>query len=91
MTQNLSQGRNIRTVVDGQQRLRTILSFISGDFKVSRAHNKELANLTFDELPDAIGCDATQSHIHVQHRHSAAGYPIAPPTPLNFSTNAATF
>lgn len=65
MTQNLSQGRNIRTVVDGQQRLRTILSFISGDFKVSRAHNKELANLTFDELPDAIKSDFLKYEIGV--------------------------
>ncbi len=51
ITQSLSDGRNIRTVVDGQQRLRTILSFYSGDFKISRAHHKELAGKDFDELP----------------------------------------
>lgn len=48
-----SQGsRNIRVVVDGQQRLRAIIGFINGDFKISRAHNRELANLTFERLPN---------------------------------------
>ena len=41
----------MRSVVDGQQRLRAILEFIHGDFKLSRAHNQEYANLHFDDLP----------------------------------------
>ncbi len=50
ITQNLEGGRNIRVVVDGQQRVRTILDFINGNFKISRAHNRELAGRTYDEL-----------------------------------------
>jgi hypothetical protein len=51
ISQKLEGARNIRVVVDGQQRLRAILGFINGDFKISRAHNKELAGYTFDRLP----------------------------------------
>lgn len=50
-----------REIVDGQQRLRTLLSFIEPSsindfntsidaFTISRAHNKKLANKTFSEL-----------------------------------------
>lgn len=55
---------NVRQVVDGQQRLRTILAYIdieclldagpSDRFTISRAHNRELANATFDQLPDEL-------------------------------------
>lgn len=65
MTQNLTEGRNVRTVVDGQQRLRTILGFINGDFKLSRAHNIELANLTFDQLPVEVRGDFLKYEIGV--------------------------
>lgn len=51
----------LREVVDGQQRLRTLISFIApkylkdykpekDDFIVSKSHNKNLANKTFGEL-----------------------------------------
>ncbi|MDF2951737.1 MAG: hypothetical protein K0S18_1320 [Anaerocolumna sp.] len=42
----------IREVVDGQQRLRTILDYINDGFKVSSVHNKECGNLYFSELSD---------------------------------------
>jgi len=51
ISQKMEGARNIRVVVDGQQRLRAILGFINGDFKISRAHNKDLAGFTFDRLP----------------------------------------
>ncbi len=51
ITQSLAGTRNVRTVVDGQQRLRTILGFLAGDFVISRAHNKELAGKRFEDLP----------------------------------------
>lgn len=54
ITQKLTGKRTVRVVVDGQQRLRAILGFIDGDFKVSRAHNKEYANSTFDDLPEEV-------------------------------------
>ena len=52
ITQDMKGKRTVRVVVDGQQRLRAILGFINGDFKISRAHNKELAGCTFAKLPD---------------------------------------
>lgn len=52
--QELKGSRTARIVVDGQQRLRAILEFISGDFKISRAHNKELAGSTFTKLSDKL-------------------------------------
>lgn len=51
ITQKLQGAKNVRVVVDGQQRLRTILSFYNGDFKMSRVHNKEFGGKTYDELP----------------------------------------
>jgi hypothetical protein len=54
ITQELEGRRNIRVVVDGQQRLRSILEFISDDFKISRAHNLELAGLTYSTLPTPL-------------------------------------
>lgn len=58
---NLETSRNVRQVVDGQQRLRTILSFINADclgeldewdtFTVLRSHNADYHGLTFDQFP----------------------------------------
>jgi uncharacterized protein with ParB-like and HNH nuclease domain len=44
---NASTKSSIREVVDGQQRLRTILSFINDGFKVSKLHNPEYGGLYF--------------------------------------------
>ena len=55
--QQLKGKRNLRVVVDGQQRLRTLLSFYRGEFKISRVHNKEYANKTFDDLPPDLQDD----------------------------------
>lgn len=52
LTQELRGGRNLRIVVDGQQRLRSIIEFVSGDFKISRAHNSEYGGLHFHDLPE---------------------------------------
>lgn len=52
ITQKLQGKRTIRVVIDGQQRLRAMLEFINGDFKISRAHNRELAGHTFGMLAD---------------------------------------
>jgi hypothetical protein len=52
--QRLEKGRNVRIVVDGQQRLRSIFEFVAGDFKISRAHNDEYANKSFELLPADI-------------------------------------
>lgn len=57
ITQRLEGRRNVRVVIDGQQRLRAILGFIDGDFRISRAHSRELAGLTFENLPKNLRDD----------------------------------
>ena len=52
LTQDLVGKKNLRTVVDGQQRIRTILEFVSGSFTVLAAHNREYASKTFLELDE---------------------------------------
>lgn len=44
----------IREVVDGQQRLRTILSFVNNGFSMSRTHNSEFGGQTFSALPPEL-------------------------------------
>ena len=65
LTQTLTLGRNVRTVVDGQQRIRTILGYINGDFTISRAHHRELAGKKFDSLPDELKSEFLQYEIGV--------------------------
>lgn len=54
ITQQLRIKRNVRVVVDGQQRLRAILEFIDDGFRVSRMHNAEFAGKSFSTLPDEL-------------------------------------
>ena len=60
---NLSSQTPAREVVDGQQRLRTILAFVNPSllpdyspihdfFQIQKAHNRDLAGLRFDDLSD---------------------------------------
>jgi len=65
ITQKLLGSRQIRTVVDGQQRLRAILEFINGDFKISRAHNKTFAGYSFEMLPEDNRNDFLQYELGV--------------------------
>jgi hypothetical protein len=51
---NASTKSSIREVVDGQQRLRTILSFINDGFKVSTLHNPDYGGLYFSQLPPEV-------------------------------------
>lgn len=46
--------RVVREVVDGQQRLRTVLSFIAGDFPILQAHNPELAGMYYTDLSEKL-------------------------------------
>lgn len=43
-----------RTVIDGQQRIKAILSFLRGEFSLAKPYTGEFSNLTFDELPANI-------------------------------------
>lgn len=47
---NPSTRRTTREIVDGQQRLRTVLSFLKDGFKISKAHNEEFRGKTFSGL-----------------------------------------
>ena len=62
---NLKTLKQAREVIDGQQRLRTIFSFIDptlvenynaqkDDFLVQKSHNPEIADKKFHELPDYV-------------------------------------
>lgn len=51
---NVSTKTSSRDVVDGQQRLRTILSFIKDGFVVSKRHNPEYGGVLFSQLPEDI-------------------------------------
>lgn len=42
--------RTKREIVDGQQRLSTVLSFIKDGFKISRAHHEDFGGMYFSEL-----------------------------------------
>ena len=64
-TLNLDRLRSIKEVVDGQQRLRTLFTFIDSDclrdfdsetesFNIKRIHNQEFASKTFSKLPAKI-------------------------------------
>jgi len=50
-------GKSRREVVDGQQRLRTILSFVKDGFQIRRGHNPEYGNTFFSDLPQAKQLD----------------------------------
>lgn len=65
ITQDVKDRRNIRIVVDGQQRLRAILEYVNGDFSISRAHSREFAGRKFENLPDEIKNDFLKYEIGV--------------------------
>lgn len=54
LTQDLVNKKNVRTVVDGQQRIRTILEFVGGSFTVLSAHNPENSGKFFSDLDPEV-------------------------------------
>ncbi len=54
ITQELKGAKTIRVVVDGQQRLRAMIEYYNGDFKISKAHNEKLSKFTYQTLPDDL-------------------------------------
>jgi hypothetical protein len=44
--------RTIREVVDGQQRLRTVIDYVGGEFPIMKAHNADYGGKMYDELPE---------------------------------------
>jgi hypothetical protein len=55
----------IREVVDGQQRLRTILNYVKDGFKISKVHNEDYGGLVFSQLPNEIKTDILKYEISV--------------------------
>lgn len=51
---NVTTKTSSRDVVDGQQRLRTILSYIKDGFVVSKRQNREYGGLRFSQLPEEV-------------------------------------
>lgn len=49
--------RTTREIVDGQQRLRAVLSFVKDGFQMSRAHHREFGGLVFSKLDNATQKD----------------------------------
>jgi hypothetical protein len=72
---DIKQSKVIRQVVDGQQRLRTILSFIDIEslpradewdkFTVSKSHNERYYGLPFDQLPEDVQTRILQTPLSV--------------------------
>ena len=50
LMQDLVGRKNVRTVVDGQQRIRAIIGFVGGAFTVMKTHNANYAGKCFSEL-----------------------------------------
>lgn len=51
---NVTTKTSLREVVDGQQRLRTILSFVKDGFQVSKSHNPQYGGVFFSGLPEEV-------------------------------------
>jgi hypothetical protein len=51
---NVTTKKSIREVVDGQQRLRTILSYLRDGFSVSKKHHPEHGGKLFSQLPEEV-------------------------------------
>jgi hypothetical protein len=53
-TIDLASRRSIREVIDGQQRITTILEFYNDGFSIKQNHNSVFGGLKYSELPDDI-------------------------------------
>lgn len=62
---NVSTKTSMRDVVDGQQRIRTILSYIKDGFSVSARQNKENGGKVFSELSEEVQSQVLSYEISV--------------------------
>lgn len=51
---DLKTGKTIREVVDGQQRIGTILEYLNDEFAILKVHNKDYGSFKFSDLPEDI-------------------------------------
>ena len=57
--------KSIREIVDGQQRIRTILNYLQDGFKISKIHNGKYGAKYYSQLPTNIQRDILQYEISV--------------------------
>jgi len=57
--------KTLREIVDGQQRMRTILSFVKDGFRISKVHNEEYGGLLYSELPIDVQTDFLKYELSV--------------------------
>jgi hypothetical protein len=50
-------GKSVYNIVDGQQRVRALLDFLTGDFCLSAQYTPEYADYSFEDLPQSIKRD----------------------------------
>ncbi len=62
---NVTTKQSIREVVDGQQRLRTILSYVKDGFVVSKRHHRECGGLRFSQLPETVQAQVLSYEVSV--------------------------
>mgnify|MGYP000278482157 CR=1 FL=1 len=62
---DLSTKKTIREVIDGQQRLATILDYLKDGLKVSKTHNEDYGGLYFGQLPEDIQNEILQYELTV--------------------------
>lgn len=73
---DVSTSRTVRQVVDGQQRLRTILAYVDPDclrdldddwdrFTVLRSHNKDYSGLSFGQLPEDMQTQILETRLSI--------------------------
>lgn len=65
LTQELRGDRTVRTVVDGQQRLRSIFEYIADGYTILSSHNKEFGRKKYSELPQEARSAILQYEIGV--------------------------
>ena len=57
--------KSVREVVDGQQRLRAILSYVKDGFAISKRHNKQFGGLYFSQL-DTVDSDIASTLLNYE-------------------------
>jgi hypothetical protein len=62
---NMTTKTSLREVVDGQQRLRTILSYVKDGFALARGQHPEFGGLRFSQLPEEIQAQVLSFEIAV--------------------------
>lgn len=58
--------KTIREIIDGQQRLRAIISFKANEYPIMAEHNEEYANMYYEDLPEDIKYEFLYKELLVQ-------------------------